>query len=631
MAGKGNSILTQLLFNIACNTAELKTGLAEANASISKFSANVQKIAGAIGLAFSAKELLSFGVEVSKLAGEFKGVESAYKKIQGSEQLMINLKRATAGTVSELDLMKRAVAFSNFGLELNQLPKLLEFATKRAAETGQSVDYLVDSIVTGLGRKSVLILDNLGISASQINAEFAKTGDFVGAVSKIVDSELTKMGDLVETTMTKTERLSAAWTNYKIAVGEAMNETGFFAGLLDGMSDALQVAGSKNLSFWQKAGALMSAANNPAGIYVAKLQDTVAELQKAADAQKKQEQVTREVDRAYLEFNKNLDSYAKTITTHQYRTELIVEFTRRLNAEEQKRLGAIENISNLQAKLNDLQAIKINQTGQELIQTNQEIKAIEGKIKKLNELGVAEQEARKLTPISDSVLNYGKEMSQYKPKEKSTTERLGSLVNIDSTKLANDAFAQLNAQVDAHNEKLVAAQQNYAIMGETIGDVLLNNAAEGIWAIDAALSGMIEGQKGAMKGLVSSILDGIRQVIMGLFAQAIAGMIAGESKKGIVGLALAAIGVAGLTALWKSKVPNFATGGVTARNGMAVVGEYGPEVVNLPAGSRVYNHNQSKSMLNNAGAMRVEVVGQISNDVIYLANARAGERRRNTI
>ena len=40
----------------------------------------------------------------------------------------------------------------------------------------KSVDFLVNSIVTGIGRKSVLILDNLGLSAVDVNEKFKESG-----------------------------------------------------------------------------------------------------------------------------------------------------------------------------------------------------------------------------------------------------------------------------------------------------------------------------------------------------------------------------------------------------------------------------------------------------------------------
>ncbi|MBS5299259.1 MAG: hypothetical protein KHY47_13850 [Prevotella sp.] len=56
-------------------------------------------------------------------------------------------------------------------------------------EMAEQADGVTDSIVTGLGRKSPLILDNLGISAAEISEKTKETGDFMKAVAEIVDTQ----------------------------------------------------------------------------------------------------------------------------------------------------------------------------------------------------------------------------------------------------------------------------------------------------------------------------------------------------------------------------------------------------------------------------------------------------------
>jgi hypothetical protein len=58
---------------------------------------------------------------------------------------------------------------------------------------------MVDSIVTGLGRKSLMILDNLGLSATQIKDKMAETGDMTKAVGEIIREQMANAGDYVET------------------------------------------------------------------------------------------------------------------------------------------------------------------------------------------------------------------------------------------------------------------------------------------------------------------------------------------------------------------------------------------------------------------------------------------------
>ena len=85
--------------------------------------------------------------------------------------------------------------------------------------TGQSVDYLVDSIIMGIGRKSPMILDNLGISIVDIRNEMEKTGDMAKAVANIIDREMANAGNTADTSATKVAQMTTAWTNFKTILG----------------------------------------------------------------------------------------------------------------------------------------------------------------------------------------------------------------------------------------------------------------------------------------------------------------------------------------------------------------------------------------------------------------------------
>ena len=159
------TVLAKMAVEISANAANFTKQLQTTQGKLNSFTSGLSNMAKTIGIAFGVQQIAGFAFEIAKLAGEAEGVKAAFDKLPNSTALMIQLKEATAGTVSELELMKRTVQATNFGIELEALPKLLEFAAIRAQQTGQSVDYLVDSIVTGIGRKSPLILDNLGISA----------------------------------------------------------------------------------------------------------------------------------------------------------------------------------------------------------------------------------------------------------------------------------------------------------------------------------------------------------------------------------------------------------------------------------------------------------------------------------
>ena len=168
-------------------------------------------------------EVLDCMTQSAALASEAEGIQIAFARL-GRGDLLDGLKEATHGTVSELELMKAAVKFNDFKLPLDQLGTMLAFAQQKAKDTGQSVDYMVDSIVTGLGRKSLMILDNLGLSAAQIKEKMKETGDMTVAVGEIIREEMSKSGDYVETAADRAAQANAELQDAMLELGTAMKD-----------------------------------------------------------------------------------------------------------------------------------------------------------------------------------------------------------------------------------------------------------------------------------------------------------------------------------------------------------------------------------------------------------------------
>ena len=154
------------------------------------------KAAGALAnLGSEMTDMVKQGVE---LARQGEGIRIAFERL-GRGDILQGLRDATHGTVTDLELMKAAVKFNDFKLPLEELGTMLAFAQQKAKDTGQSVDYMVESIVTGLGRKSLMILDNLGLSASEVKERMKETGDMTKAVGDIIREQMAKAGEYVET------------------------------------------------------------------------------------------------------------------------------------------------------------------------------------------------------------------------------------------------------------------------------------------------------------------------------------------------------------------------------------------------------------------------------------------------
>lgn len=164
----------------------------------------------------SIAELINGGLEMAEQAD---GVTKAFNDLN-QEGLLDNLRKATKGTVNDVQLMTAAVQANDFRIPLEDLGKYLEFAQLKAQQTGQSVDYMTNSIVTGLGRKSPLILDNLGISAAEISEKTKETGDFMKAVAEIVDTQLAEAGETYISAADRAAQKTVELQNAQKALGD---------------------------------------------------------------------------------------------------------------------------------------------------------------------------------------------------------------------------------------------------------------------------------------------------------------------------------------------------------------------------------------------------------------------------
>lgn len=221
------------------------------------------KAAGAVAnLGSEMVDMVQQGVELAK---QGEGIRIAFERL-GRGDILDGLRQATHGTVTDLELMKAAVKFNDFKLPLDELGTMLAFAQQKAKDTGQSVDFLVESIVNGLGRKSLMILDNLGLSATEIKERMAETGDMTKAVGAIIREQMSKAGDYVETAadraaqanvnlQNKMEELgrkfapveeasSQLWTSMKIGILDIIG--GPLARLLNGLTEAGRLKNALN-------------------------------------------------------------------------------------------------------------------------------------------------------------------------------------------------------------------------------------------------------------------------------------------------------------------------------------------------------------------------------------------------
>ena len=206
------------------------------------------------------------GIELAK---QGEGIRIAFERL-GRGDILDGLREATHGTVTDIELMKASVKFNDFKLPLEELGTMLAFAQQKAKDTGQSVDYMVDSIVTGLGRKSLMILDNLGLSASEIREKMKGTGDMTKAVGEIIRSQMASAGEYVETAADRAAQANVSLQNKMEELGrkfaplqEASNT--FWTSVKTSILDIVGGPMADFLNNLTEAGRRMSMLNNMKG------------------------------------------------------------------------------------------------------------------------------------------------------------------------------------------------------------------------------------------------------------------------------------------------------------------------------------------------------------------------------
>jgi len=220
---------------LAAINEEIREGGVEVNnfrANVGNYTQSFKRAGLSIAAAFGltggistvAQNIANITKESVQLANEAKGIDFAFNRIDNSIAILDRAKESTQGLLSDLDIKKSIVEFDNFGIELEQLPELLEFVSVRAAQTGKSFDTLRDSLIEGLSKESKLRIDNLGISTQELNDELEKTPNFVQAVGNIAKREIAEAGDVINEADKAQQRFNATTENAQVLLGQLINK-----------------------------------------------------------------------------------------------------------------------------------------------------------------------------------------------------------------------------------------------------------------------------------------------------------------------------------------------------------------------------------------------------------------------
>uniref|UniRef100_A0A6M3L041 Putative tail tape measure protein n=2 Tax=viral metagenome TaxID=1070528 RepID=A0A6M3L041_9ZZZZ len=225
-------VLSELVVKITTDAKGLKTGLSSAEKDTEESSKRMSESIQKVGIAMAAAGAVitaAFGLMV-KSAMEVESTRAAFESLaksngQAASDILDALQKASAGTITNSDLMLAANRAMVLGVAKNsdQFTSLMEIARDRAKTMGISVTQAFNDIVTGIGRGSPLILDNLGlvINATEANEIYAKTiGKSVSDLSEaekqqallnaVLEQGQKSLDKTSQATMTASEQFQAA-------------------------------------------------------------------------------------------------------------------------------------------------------------------------------------------------------------------------------------------------------------------------------------------------------------------------------------------------------------------------------------------------------------------------------------
>lgn len=152
-------------------------------------------MAGTLAVAFSGQQIASFATQSVQVNARIKTMERSFhslgRSIGTNDESLDKLRGALNGTMTDTELMEQANNAMLLGIVENddQMAELFDNAQRLAQALGRDARYGVESLTTGIGRQSRLMLDNLGIIVKTEDAYKAYAKELGKNTSQLTDNE----------------------------------------------------------------------------------------------------------------------------------------------------------------------------------------------------------------------------------------------------------------------------------------------------------------------------------------------------------------------------------------------------------------------------------------------------------
>ena len=198
-----NKQLVKALRKAGVDVHKLGKKTKDANKDMSKFRQTTAGMRRTLGAVRNNLLLVSFafgtvGAAIGKSVKDFAkfekvniGFQELGKSVGFTSEALSKLKQATDGTVSSMELMKQANNAMLLGIvdSEDQMAELFDMAQRLASAVGQDAAFGIESLTTGIGRQSRLMLDNLGIIVRTEDAYKAYATQIKKNVSELTEQE----------------------------------------------------------------------------------------------------------------------------------------------------------------------------------------------------------------------------------------------------------------------------------------------------------------------------------------------------------------------------------------------------------------------------------------------------------
>ena len=224
-------------------------------------------------MALGVRQLIKFNQQSAKV----ESMERAFNTLSGGASnasiAIEQLEKATNNTMSEFDLFQQANNAMILGVAKNsdEMAEMFDIAQRLGRALGRDTASSVESLITGIGRQSRLMLDNIGIivKAEEAYESYARANNTTA--------------DALTDTQKKQAFLEATMTSAKAKISTLGEETLSSQDSLDRFKSSMSNLGSAigdNLGFFEKLGVVFAD-------YADNLADSIKDVSRYEEIQRK--------------------------------------------------------------------------------------------------------------------------------------------------------------------------------------------------------------------------------------------------------------------------------------------------------------------------------------------------------